>query len=206
MSDLFAGFGSNGGPNGNQNVSQQQDDVLTSLLQKHQLNQALMQHQLEQQNLRSFGNSSSLFLNKVCALAMWTFVVLFFLCFMFLLCCLYFRMKGSLWTSWCQTQETIHKPKDLCPFLWANTVNQRLALDLVIPQFHLDLLHHLLRVANHVPRVLNLPAALVAPCNLVFIRPRRHPVVPFAELLSFGMWILFDGSLFVSHFSLVCNL
>ena len=70
MSDLFAGFGSNGGPNGNQNVSQQQDDVLTSLLQKHQLNQALMQHQLEQQNLRSFGNSSSLFLNKVCALAM----------------------------------------------------------------------------------------------------------------------------------------
>lgn len=69
MSDLFAGFGSNGN-NGNQIVSQQQDDVLANLLQQHQLSQALKQHQLEQQQreqqnqLKSF-STSSLFLNKV---------------------------------------------------------------------------------------------------------------------------------------------
>ena len=69
MSDLFAGFGSNGN-NGNQIGSQQQDDVLANLLQQHQISQALKQHQLEQQQreqqnqLKSF-STSSLFLNKV---------------------------------------------------------------------------------------------------------------------------------------------
>ena len=68
MSDLFAGFGSNGN-NGNQ-IGSQQDDVLANLLQQHQINQALKQHQLEQQQreqqnqLKSF-STSSLFLNKV---------------------------------------------------------------------------------------------------------------------------------------------
>ena len=95
MSDLFAGFGSNGGPSGNQNVSQQQDDVLTSLLQKHQLNQALMQHQLEQQNLRSFGNSSSLFLNKVIVFCiMISFVVLCF-CITHCLANIVFQNEGQ---------------------------------------------------------------------------------------------------------------
>lgn len=63
MSDLFAGFGNNVNNGG---MSSQQDDVLTSLLQQHQLSQALKQHQLEQQREQSQIKSlnSSLFNSK----------------------------------------------------------------------------------------------------------------------------------------------
>lgn len=62
MSDLFAGFGSNSNNSGT--MGSQQEDVLASLLQQHQLSQALKQQQEREQNLKSFG-TSSLFMNKV---------------------------------------------------------------------------------------------------------------------------------------------